>query len=58
MYQEIVQIFGSSDRCPTNYDIQEMKYTEQTIKETLRMYTVIPAIGRNLQEDFPISKYH
>lgn len=55
VYEELQFIFGSSDRCPEYNDLQEMKYLEQTIKETLRYYTVAPVIGRTFNEDFVLS---
>lgn len=56
VYQELEHIFGSSDRFPTYEDVQDMKYTEQVIKETLRFYSVLPGVGRYLTEDVPIGQ--
>jgi cytochrome P450 family 4 len=50
------EIFGDSDRPPTNRDIQGMKYLEMVIKETFRLYPPVPVIGRKLKRDFDVGE--
>ncbi|KAK9872645.1 hypothetical protein WA026_018779 [Henosepilachna vigintioctopunctata] len=51
IYEEILTIFGKDDREPNYNDIQELKYMERCIKESLRLYPSVPLIGKQLCED-------
>lgn len=54
---ELNYIFGNDNRVPTMKDIREMRYLEQCIKETLRLYPSVPLIARRLTEDIRCGKY-
>lgn len=56
-FNEIHEIFGDEDRRPTMNDLREMRYTEQCIKETLRLYPSVPLLARKITEDIEVSKY-
>lgn len=54
---ELDEIFENDDRAPTMKDIREMRYLEQCIKETLRLYPSVPLIARKISEPVRCGKY-
>ncbi|PSN53387.1 Cytochrome P450 4C1 [Blattella germanica] len=55
--QELDRIFQGTDRPITTRDLNEMKYLERVIKESLRLFPSVPFIGRVLKEDTKIGDY-
>ena len=49
--EELHQIFGNTDRDVTFHDTLEMKYLERCIMETMRLYSPVPIIARNLKKE-------
>uniref|UniRef100_A0A0A9ZIM1 Cytochrome P450 4C1 n=1 Tax=Lygus hesperus TaxID=30085 RepID=A0A0A9ZIM1_LYGHE len=56
VYQELVSIFGHSNRDPNEEDLRKMVYLEMCLKETLR-YCSPPAVARAVDEDILIDGY-
>ncbi|KYN10123.1 Cytochrome P450 4C1 [Trachymyrmex cornetzi] len=59
-YKELLEIYGTETPkfAPVKYeDLQHMHYLDCIIKETLRLFPVIPMIGRKLTEDLKIGEF-
>ncbi|CAG9791853.1 unnamed protein product [Diatraea saccharalis] len=56
VFQEQKNIFGHEfDRSPSSNDLQQMKYLEFVIKESLRLFPSVPIIQRKILEDTVIN---
>lgn len=49
--KELESVLGTDNKYPTPTDLNEMKYLEMAIKETMRYYTVAPFLSRMIDED-------
>jgi cytochrome P450 len=56
VYEEITRIFEDSDQQPTKEDLEQMKYLDRFIKESLRLYPSVPALGRLIETDVQIGE--
>ncbi|CAH0392172.1 unnamed protein product [Bemisia tabaci] len=56
-YSELREIFQDSNRSPSVEDLQKMKYLEQVIKESLRLFPSVPILGREAAEDVIMDGY-
>ncbi|CAK1601226.1 unnamed protein product [Parnassius mnemosyne] len=57
IYEEMLSIFGESQRRPNLEDLSKMKYLECCIKESLRLYPSAPIISRHITEEVELSGY-
>nr|AFH35031.1 cytochrome P450 4C [Portunus trituberculatus] len=57
VHEELDSLFGDSDRPVTMADLREMKYTENCIKEALRLFPSVPFLARELREEAVINNY-
>ena len=58
VFDEIKEVLGTDKNGATvNYrTLQELKYLELVLKESMRLYPPVPIIGRLLDEDVKIGK--
>nr|ASX93970.1 cytochrome P450 CYP4AU14 [Zygaena filipendulae] len=56
VYTEQEIIYGESRRGANKADIQKMQYLERVIKESMRLYTVVPIIARNIDRNIYLPK--
>ncbi|XP_029460995.1 cytochrome P450 27C1 isoform X2 [Rhinatrema bivittatum] len=56
VYEEIVRNFGK-DQVPTTEDVPKMPMIRAILKETLRLFPVLPGNGRITQDDLVIGGY-
>ncbi|KAK7076599.1 Cytochrome P450 4V2 [Halocaridina rubra] len=56
-YEELLEVFGTSDRPATMADLRQLKYTENCIKEALRLYPSVPMFARELKEEITVENY-
>lgn len=57
IYQEIISVLGESNMNPELNDLNELKFMERCIKESLRLYPSVPFIGRTMEEDTIVGGY-
>ncbi|XP_048486596.1 cytochrome P450 4C1 isoform X1 [Plutella xylostella] len=57
IYNEIKEVLGDMNRDVTKDDLPKLVYIEAVIKETLRLYPVIPMIIRETEQTMKLSKY-
>lgn len=57
LHEEIVNELGDFDRTTTLKELNNLHYMDLVIKETLRLYPIVPYFGRTLCEDVKVNGF-
>ncbi|XP_068211245.1 cytochrome P450 4C1-like [Palaemon carinicauda] len=57
VHEELDSVFEDPDRPVTPEDIRELKYLENCIKESLRIFPSVPFFGREMKEEMVIGDF-
>ncbi|CAH2236848.1 jg12309 [Pararge aegeria aegeria] len=51
IFEELHMVFGDDDRDVTKQDLSQLVYLEAVLKETMRIYPIVPVTARRLDKD-------
>ncbi|XP_063834694.1 cytochrome P450 4C1-like [Ostrinia nubilalis] len=57
VYQELKVVLGDSDRDVEKHDLSQLVYLEAVLKESLRLYPIVPVLGRRLDKNVQLKNY-
>ncbi|CAK1594451.1 unnamed protein product [Parnassius mnemosyne] len=55
--EELHNVFGTDDRDVTKQDLSRLVYLEAVLKESLRIYPIVPVIARVLEKNIKLKNY-
>lgn len=58
VYEEIESVCRGLDEDLYMADITALTYTEQVLKETMRLFPIFPAVSRQVSQDIKLSKFY
>ncbi|XP_013165751.1 PREDICTED: cytochrome P450 4V2-like [Papilio xuthus] len=57
IYAELQQVFENSDRDVDKDDLTKLIYLEAVLKESMRLYSIVPIVSRHLHQDVRLKHY-
>ncbi|XP_028162207.1 cytochrome P450 4C1-like [Ostrinia furnacalis] len=57
VYQELKEVFGDSDRDVEKHDLSQLVYLEAVLKESMRLYPIVPVMARRLDRNLQLKNY-
>ncbi|XP_013142855.1 PREDICTED: cytochrome P450 4V2-like [Papilio polytes] len=54
LYSELQEVFGGSDRDVEKDDLTKLIYMDAVLKETMRLYPIVPFLGRYVHRDIKL----
>lgn len=57
VFDELQSLFPDQKSDVTSAELNQLQYTNQVIKETLRLYPAVPYMTRMSQKDIAVGKY-
>ncbi|XP_013142856.1 PREDICTED: cytochrome P450 4V2-like [Papilio polytes] len=57
LYSELQEVFGGSDRDVEKDDLTKLFYMDAVLKETMRLYPIVPFLGRYVHRDIKLKNF-
>lgn len=54
-FSRIVDVLGDTDRDVEKADLSQLVYLEAVLKESMRIYTIVPVLARRLDRNVQLS---
>ncbi|CAK1577858.1 unnamed protein product [Parnassius mnemosyne] len=57
IFEELHNVFGEDDRDVTKQDLSRLVYLEAVLKESMRLYSIVPVTARRLDKNVKLKNY-